>query len=216
MSIEMVGNNTGIMAFTGATATTNGSTGHIPMPQKGQQNHVLTGGGNWAPVNTYLQPIAAANQHVVSFTSIPQAATEITVMFTDVSIPTRTASDFMVRLGYGEPITWVDSGYICTTMLLIDPNGSEQFRAGLGIWTNQPTRSLNCVLRISPSSPSTNMYLMSLIGTCQYGTVDTIYPIMSSGSLNMSGRLTGLYVAAATGNNAFKFGGGSISVKYTM
>ena len=47
VSIEMVGNNTGIMAFTGATATTNGSTGHIPMPQKGQHNYVLTGGGGW-------------------------------------------------------------------------------------------------------------------------------------------------------------------------
>jgi hypothetical protein len=216
VSIEVISNNNTITAFTGATSAADGFIGYIPTPKAGQQNYVLTGGGNWAPpVNTYLQPIALANQNVVSFTSIPPAATEITVMFTDVSIPARTTSDFMVRLGYGEPITWIDRGYICTTMLTTDPGGAQQFTAGLGIWTNQPTRSLNCVLRIIPASPSTNIYLMSLIGTCQY-IADTIYPIMASGSLNMSGRLTGLYATASTGNSAFKFGGGSISVKYTM
>ena len=47
VTIEMVGNNSGIIAFTGATATTAGSIGHIPPPQKGQHNYVLTGGGGW-------------------------------------------------------------------------------------------------------------------------------------------------------------------------
>ena len=47
ISIEVVGNNNTITAFSGATASAAGSTGYLPQPQPGQQTYALTGGGRW-------------------------------------------------------------------------------------------------------------------------------------------------------------------------
>ena len=52
--IEVISNNNTITQFTGASSGSAGSIGYIPAPSAGQQNFVLTGGGNWSTISTVL------------------------------------------------------------------------------------------------------------------------------------------------------------------
>ena len=105
-TIEVVSNNNTITAFTGATSTANGAIGYIPAPQAGQQNHVLTGAGSWAPYRSTLGPFTVSGSSLL-ISGIPPSK-KITITYDLLGI-TNTNNVPIIQLGTSSGI--IDSTY---------------------------------------------------------------------------------------------------------
>ena len=108
VSIEVIGNNNTVTAFTGAGSdgTTPGALGYIPAPLAGQQNAFLCGNGQWVQPSP-ATPTAANYYYIVSGADQVANVSPYTIKYTATSIPVMasggithpTATTFVLPVG---------------------------------------------------------------------------------------------------------------------
>ena len=213
-TIEIISNNNTILPFTGATSAADGAIGYIPAPLSGQQNYVLTGGGNWAAISNYLSPVNVSGRNSVSFINIPDRTTEIAIIFKGISVPFNT-TDFVVQLGYGSGPTYATNDYTGNASVTWSGISTAVYKTGFGIWTNQNFTAFAGVMTIRLLDTKSNTWVSSLIGTAIFSVPNLPYSTVSSGNISLSGPLTAVRIMASASTPAVTFDGGIINVKYT-
>ena len=143
-TIEVISNNNTITQFAGATSTAAGGIGYIPPPLAGQQNHVLTGSGNWRPAC----PAFA--------TYISYAAADSTLRFTGTNTNTIVARGINIDASGTKIIPTVPGYYEC--------------RASWNSGGNPADSNIN----ISFNGGGLTTYGTSQVGKYQSGVVESI------------------------------------------
>ena len=115
----------------------NGAIGYIPAPQSGQQNHVLTGAGNWAPpstltyINAKITGFSGSNLTFATLSTSPTCPNPFvwtnSTTFTSPNIPGNYKIDLFINtanavaIGTKCVVTPVIGGVSSTTTISTDP-----------------------------------------------------------------------------------------------